>query len=207
MKRVLLVFASLLIGLTTATATEQNNTTSKIKLEKKKNYRNAEPIVFMERGIEFLIFPNGTFDFNTKTNNTFYNDAYYRNNSRRSNINTSQRGPNSNIGFTSVSKKNRGVSILRDRTGKIKQIGNVFLNYDRHGNITRAGSISINYTRGINTTVNQVGGLKVNYNRFGEIINTRGHVNGNNNRNYNDYYYFKKNGKVIKQNKSKKSKR
>ncbi|WP_396601159.1 hypothetical protein [Algibacter sp. R77976] len=207
MKRVLLVFASLLIGLTTATATEQNNTTSKIKLEKKKNYRNAEPIVFMERGIEFLIFPDGTFDFNTKTNHAFYNDAYYRNNSRRSNMNTSQRGPNANIGFTSAYKKNRGVSILRDRTGKVRRIGNVFLNYDRRGNITRVGSVFIDYTRGRNKLVNQIGGLRVNYNRFGEIINTRGHINRNNNRNYNDYYYLKKKGKVIKQNKGKKSKR
>ena len=28
------------------------------------DYRYAEPIVFMERGIEFMIFPNGEFDFN-----------------------------------------------------------------------------------------------------------------------------------------------
>ena len=29
------------------------------------DYRHAEPIVFVERGIEFYVFPNGEFDFNT----------------------------------------------------------------------------------------------------------------------------------------------
>ncbi|MGB5417291.1 hypothetical protein [Algibacter sp.] len=220
MKRLLLVCASLLIGLTTASATELNNPKPQIKLEKKKNYRFAQPIMFEERGVEFFIFPDGSFDFNTKTNNGFYDDDYYRNNSRRSSINVNHRGPNSNTQYTSNRYPNKGVSISRDRDGTVRRIGNVYLNYDRNGNITRVGSVFINYSRGRNATVNQVGGLRVTYNRWGEIINTRGSVNRfNRNNNYqirtdndrdnnhydddDNYYYYKQNGKVKKQKKNK----
>lgn len=170
MKKVLLVCAGLLIGLTTATATEQNNTTSKIKLEKKKNYRNAQPIVFAEQGIEFSVFQNGTFDFNTPTNNSF------NSNSRRNSINSNNRGPNSNTLYTSNYYSKKSISISRDRTGKINRIGNVYLNYDRYGRLTRVGSILMNYDRGANGDLTNVGGLKVEFNRKGQIIKTHGHV-------------------------------
>lgn len=221
MKRLLLVCASLLIGLTTASASELNNQKPKIKLEKKKNYRFAEPISFIERGIEFLIFPDGSFDFNTNIYDDYDDDILHRNNSRRSNINTSQRGPNVSVAFTVSSKNNRGVLISRDRFGKVRRIGNVYLNYNRRGNITRVGSVFINYSRGKHATVNQIGGLRVQYNRWGEIVHTRGFVNRNNrvshcdvvnyqdlDRHHNDYddnyYYYKKNGKVKKLKKKRK---
>lgn len=166
MKRTILLFAALLIGLTTASATEQN---TKKQFKNNSFYKNAEPIVFVERGIEFLVFPNGSFDFNTKNN--FYN------NSRRSTINTRYQSSSKNIKFSNIRVK-KGVIISKDRFGKIKRIGNVFLNYDRRGNITQIGSVNINYNRG-NGIVKQVGGLKVNYNRKGKIVNLRGKVNRN----------------------------
>lgn len=186
MKRVLLVFASLLIGLTTASATELNHTKSKIKLDKKTNYRYAQPIMFIERDVEFIIFPDGSFDFNTNINNGYYDDVYYRSNSRRSNVNVSYRGPNSRIKYSSSRYPNRGVSISRDRDGTVRRIGNVYLNYDRYGRITRAGSIFMRYERGRHSQLSRVGGLQVEYNRWGEIKYTRGQVN----RFYNDYCNF-----------------
>ena len=187
MKRVLLVFASLLIGLTTATATEQNNQNSKTKFEKKKkNNRFAQPIMFMERGVEFLIFPDGSFDYNTNNDNNNYDDTYYRSNSRRSNINVSYRGPNSSINYSSNRYPKRGVSISRDRDGAVRRIGNVYLNYDRYGRITRAGSIFMRYDRGKYSDLSQVGGLQVEFNKYGEIAYTRGQVNRNN----SDYCNF-----------------
>ncbi|TAE65394.1 MAG: hypothetical protein EAY77_00010, partial [Flavobacteriia bacterium] len=33
------------------------------------DYRDAEPIVFLERGILFYVFPTGDFDFNIGNNN------------------------------------------------------------------------------------------------------------------------------------------
>lgn len=186
MKRVLLVFASVLIGLTTASATEQHNSESKTDFAKTKKKRYAQPIMFVERGIEFLIFPDESFDFNTNIDDGFYDETYYRSNSRRSNINTTRRGPNSSIKYRSNRYTNRGVSISRDRDGKVRRIGNVYVNYDRSGRITRTGSIFMSYNRGRHSNLYRVGGLQVYYNRWGEIVNTRGQVN----RFYNDYYNF-----------------
>lgn len=216
MKRLVLLFAGLLIGLATASAAELNSQKQNKTLDKTKNYRYVQPIIFMERGIEFLIFPDGSFDFNTNTSTAlskgseFNNNLYYKNNSKRGSINTNIKYSNSSI--------NRGVPIIRDRNGKIRRIGNVFLNYDRYGNITRAGSVFIQYNKGRNSIVNQIGGLRVKYNHWGEIVNTRGYINRyNRNNNYiikqhegivynNDtnYYYYKQNGKFKKQKMNKK---
>ena len=88
--------------------------------------------------------------------------------------------------YNSNSYPNRGVSISRDRNGKVRRVGNVCVNYDIIGRITRAGSIFMNYNRGRHSNLYRVGGLRVDYNRWGEIINTRGQVN----RFYNDYCNF-----------------
>lgn len=177
MKKRLLLFAGLLIGLTTASATELNTNNPDTHFDINKRNRYAQPIMFVERGVEFLIFPDGSFDFNTNTRNGY---NYYKPNSRRrNNVNVGYRGPNARIQFSTYNS-NRGVSISRYRNGNIKRIGNVYLNYDRFGNITRAGSVFIDYNRG-NGLVRQVGGLKVKYNRWGEIVNLRGQVNHFNN--------------------------
>ncbi|WP_341214524.1 hypothetical protein [uncultured Wocania sp.] len=176
MKRLLLLFTGLLIGLTTVSATELNYQDQKTKLEKTKRYRYAQPIMFVERGIEFLVFPDGSFDFNTNYENTFYNDSYYRKRtSKRSNVNTTYGAPGKRVKYTSYRHRNRGVSISHDRDGKVRRIGNIFLNYDRRGRLKRAGSIYMNYKR--NGTLTQVGGLIVKYNHWGEIVHTRGQVN------------------------------
>ncbi len=174
MKRVLLVCAGLLIGLTTVSATELNSQKLSSKLDIKKNYRYAQPIMFMERGIEFLIFPDGSFDFNTNAQGQYYDDGYYyRRNTRRSNVNNTYRGPNGRINYNT---NNRGTYILRDRNGTVRRIGNVYLNYDRFGRITRAGSIFMSYSRGRHSNLFRVGGLQVDYNRWGEIVYANGQV-------------------------------
>ena len=153
---------------------------------KHKKKRYAQPIMFVKRGIEFLIFPDGSFDFNNNIDDGFYDDTYYRFNSRRSNINTTRRGPNSSIKYRLNRYTNRGVLISRDRDGKVRRIGNVYVNYDRSGRITRTGSIFMSYNRGKYSNLYRVDGLQVNYNQRGEIVNTRGQVN----RFYNDYCNF-----------------
>lgn len=182
MKRVLL-FAGLLLGLiTTVPAAEFNSQKQNNTLLKNKNCRFAQPIIFIERGIEFLIFPDGSFDFNTNRKHRFYNDRYHKR--RRSNLNSVNRGPNARFNRYN---NNRGVIISRDRNGNVRRVGNVFLNYDRFGRITRAGSIFMNYNRrGRNSSLIQVGNLSVDYNRWGEIVYTRGQVH----RFQNDYCNF-----------------
>ncbi|CAL2078739.1 conserved exported protein of unknown function [Tenacibaculum sp. 190524A02b] len=143
-----------LMSLGSINANNINKSTSKIGV----TYRNNEAVTFVERGVQFHVFLNGDFDFNTNYRDTRYVDYY----GRRSRV-------------------NRGVRIERDRDGKVRRIGNVFVNYDYWGNVTRIGSVFIKYRRG---QLDRVGNLRVRYDRWGNPI-YRGYVK--NVRYYNDY--------------------
>ncbi|MGJ8593738.1 MAG: hypothetical protein ACSHXF_14400 [Aquaticitalea sp.] len=229
MKTKLLFSAMVLIGLTSATttATAVNQGEDLINTAR---YRYAEPITFIERGVEFLIFPDGSFDFNSNLGNSLgnlnesYNDSYYyRNtNARRSSVNTTQGAPGTVRRSNYNTPIGGGVLIQHDFDGKVRRIGNVFINYDRDGKVKRVGTVYMNYNRG--GLLTQVGGLRITYNSWGEIINSSGVVNYNNSNyntgqgygssygtNYNDfednedYYYYRQGDKVLKQEKLNKS--
>lgn len=231
MKTQVLLFASMLIGLTSVTATETLSVTPEEDLNMTR-YRYAQPIMFVERGVEFMIFPDGSFDFNTNLRGQVQtNDNYYYRTStistRRGSVNTTFGAPGTISRVHFSEPRERGVIIEHDRDGKVRRIGNVFINYDRFGKIKRAGSIYMSY-RG-NGTLSQVGGLRVNYNHWGEIVHTSGHVSpfsnscgicgmiactvnhsytpiGFDNNDWeddDDFYYYKQNGDLKKQKKLK----
>lgn len=222
MKKFLLLVTGLLMGLTSVNA-------QSIKRDKDFNsahYRFAEPISFVERGVEFLIFPDGSFDFNTNIEDTYYDaNLYYRTSTtRRSSVNVTFEAPRTVAKIHYSAPSSRGVLILHDRDGKVRRIGNVFINYDREGKITRAGSVYMKYRRG-SGTLGQVGGLKVNYNHWGEIVHVSGVVNyynahinyiasadrwendsyfyGFDHNDEDDFFYYRKGGEVKKQKKVK----
>ncbi len=222
MKKLVLLFTGLLMGLTAVTATEA---LSKKQLDDNvtysSRYNHAQPIMFVERGIEFIIFPNGDFDFNTATDiygyNDYDDDLYYRKtNTRRGSVTTHRSAPGTTSRYYDYGP--RGVQVIHDRYGNVRRVGHVFINYDYYGRVKRIGSVYVRYHR--NKLV-QVGGLKLIYNRHGRLIKTRGHVNRhwNHSWNYNnfgwdndynwndddDHYYYRKNGKKVK--KAKKYKR
>lgn len=231
MKKTLLLLTGLLMGLTTVSATNAKDHDVGVKDVLMNRNHFAQPIMFVERGIEFMIFPDGSFDFDTNFYDPYYNDnMYYRSNTRRNGINVNYHGPNVSIGFSS--NNNRGVYVSRDRNGLVRRVGNVNINYNWYGQVSRIGSVFIDYSRGRNSTLARVGGLRVNYNAWGEIVNVRGNVNGfndgycningwitSNNQRFDqnhrrnsdwydgdyddDYYYYKSNGKVKKQKKMK----
>jgi len=60
-----------------------------------------------------------------------------------------------------------GVRIERDAYGKIRRIGNVYLNYNRSEQVTRIGSIFINYHRGV---IRKIGRMRITYSRGGYFI-------------------------------------
>lgn len=220
MKKLVLLFTGLLIGLTTVTAKETVSKSSlDVHVTLTKRYHHAQPILFVERGIEFIIFPNGDFDFNTALDSNGFNDhnsndLYYRKTKSRI-------GTLSSPGITSryYDYGPRGVQIIHDRYGNVRRVGNVFINYDYYGRVKRIGSVYVKYRR--NRLV-QVGGLKLIYNRHGRFVTTRGHVNRHWNYNWNgnwndkhfgwnnsynwndndDYYYYRKNGKKVKRSKA-----
>ncbi|WP_047546611.1 hypothetical protein [Psychroserpens sp. Hel_I_66] len=226
MKKQVLFLAAVLIGLTSATVNATGDVVQNGEDFNNARYRFAEPIVFFERGVEFLIFPDGSFDFNTEIQNNVTNTYYRTPRTRRGSVNTTYGVPGASrdIHFGSRSS---GVIITHDFEGKVRRIGNVFINYDREGRIKRAGSVYMNYQRG-NGLLRQVGGLRINYNHWGEVVNYSGFVNQSNatlnyglgsafNQNHydnhngfdgnfdEDYYYYRKDGKVKKK-KSKKDK-
>ena len=164
MKKITLLVASIFLfggGITNATA---NNTFSQERIWPV-DFRNADPIVFMERGVEFFIFPDGQFDFNTRPSGGKIN---YKPNGRRM-VNRTYGAPmNSRI-------QNYGVKVEHDDFGRVRRIGNVFINYDANDRIKRVGSVYMSYNR---FALEQVGGLQIIYNRRGQIVDMVGSVKG-----------------------------
>jgi len=62
----------------------------------------------------------------------------------------------------------RGVRVERDRFGKIRRIGNVYLNYNRYGQVSRIGSVFIKYNR--RGLVEKIGRKRIRYNRRGYYV-------------------------------------
>lgn len=230
MKKVTFIIATMLIGLASATAAEMSSALDGKDLRITKRYRYTQPILFVERGVEFLIFPNGEFDFNTEiVDGPFTDDNYYRqNNSRRSSVNATFGAPGTRVRFSNP----RGTLILHDRFGNVRRIGNVFINYDSRGRVKRIGSVYMRYRH---NRLKQVGGLSIQYNRWGDMVGLHGSIkrhyqscgicgisgctmdhfsNDHDDDWYNngfgefddDYFYYKQNGKNKKRKKTKKRK-
>ena len=140
------------------------------------NYAYNNAVNFIERGIEFHVFTNGEFDFNSN-----YNDVYYDYNGRRR-------------------TRTKNFPVTRDYRGRVNTIGNASINYDRHGNVTRIGNVFMRYHRG---RLTNVGSLSVRYDRGGYPIfngnvknnfhrNNGIQINIGNAYNYDDAYFYRK---------------
>jgi hypothetical protein len=179
MKKITLLVASIfLMGGIVAHAADRNERRSPV------DFRNADPIVFMERGVEFFIFPDGQFDFNTRPSN---GEMYYKQSRRTSAVNKTYGAP------ANFQNRNYGVKIEHDNRGRVRRIGNVMINYDANDRVKRVGSVYMAYNR---YALTQVGGLQIIYNRRGQIVDIVGDVKGGrayqytqNNNDYNNQDY------------------
>lgn len=172
MKKGILIVLGMFMMISTVEAKTGNKRPNNIAI----NYMYNNAVNFTERGIEFFIFTNGDFDFNTHVT-----DSYYDYNGRRF-------------------QNNSSVKVNRDYRGRITRIGNAFINYDYRGNVTRIGSISIRYRFG---QLTNVGDLSVQYDRWGNpnfYGNVRDFYFDNGMRfsinfgdvcNYNDTYFYR----------------
>lgn len=166
----------ILVGMFIMVATVKANTTIKIPNRIEVNYTYNNAVNFIENGIEFLIFTNGDFDFNTFENSSYYDykGSRIKNNSR--------------------------LRIDRDYRGRIKRVENVFITYDYRGNVSRVGSVFIRYYR---DRLTKVGDLNVRYDRYGYPVfygNVRNYYYNNGIRfninfgdvcDYNDAYFYR----------------
>ena len=176
MKKITLLVASIfLLGGGAANAAEK--IAFSVETKSPVDFRNPEPIVFIERGIEFFIFPDGQLDFNTRPSKG--GEQYYQTNSR-GDVNRTYGAPKFH------KNKNYGVKVAHDNMGRVRQVGNVFINYDSNDRVKRVGSVYMTYNR---YALEQVGGLQIMYNRRGQIVDTVGNVNGGKGFHYNQNNY------------------
>jgi len=195
MKKITLLVASILLVGSVANASDVIKTDE----ERRMRYSFDEPISFTERDIEFFVFPNGEFDFNTRPEDS-QGDYFYKTAGRRGTV-TAERRP-----------VNYGVRIEHDSFGRVRRIGNTFINYDSRDRVSRIGTVYMRYNR---TALAQIGGMRLVYNYRGDLVDMIGNVKGrgnygytynsnvyyNNNNTYtasnyndNDYYYYKADG-------------
>ena len=204
MKKITLLVASIFLVGNMANASENPVFSDKTTIAR---FNFDEPIAFTERGIGFYVFPNGEFDFNTRPQDS-EGDYYYKTAGKRAGSEVNRR------------PENYGVRIEHDAFGRVRRIGNTFINYDYNDRVSRIGSVYMKYN---NFALTQVGGLRIIYNRRGQIVDIFGTVkgyhtsyyNGNNHGGYNgyqnnddyndssnnpndDYYYYKADGTKAK---------
>jgi len=102
-------------------------------------YRMNEPVKITVRSIDFFIFPNGEFDFNAHNRRQRHH----------------RRG-------------DYGVRVERNRYGKIRRVGNVYINYNRHGQVSRIGNVFIKYNR--RGLVHKIGRKRIDYRKHGYVV-------------------------------------
>jgi hypothetical protein len=168
MKNNILLIAFILGVFTFVNANEVNN--SRKNNTNTSLYSYTQPLKFVERGVEFYVFPNGEFDFNT-------HPRYNRSRSHGVSINISHGAPRaSHNTYYGNNHINRGVRIEHDRLGRVRRIGSVFINYDSHSRIKRIGSVYMNYPHHL---LANIGGLHIYYSRNGRIHRTTGAIKHN----------------------------
>ncbi len=165
MKKLLLLITMLMVSYVEAKIENPYN-------DRGNYFMEPQTITFEERGISFFVFPDGEFDFNTEP---IAETSYLH---RRGN--------------TTV--VDNGVVIQRDFEGKVRRIGNVFINYNHRDQIARVGSVSINYHRG---RLTKVGNMRIQYHRNGLVryigsvkrIRPVAYTTNGYGGNYSGYYY------------------
>lgn len=189
MKKITLLAATILLVGNVATASELNFTDGN-----NNRFSFDEPIAFTERGIEFFVFPNGDFDFNTRPDDS-QGDYFFRGAGKKGSDKIAERGGR---------PINYGTLIEHDSFGRVRRVGNTFINYDTRDRVSRIGTGYMKYNR---FALAQIGGMRITYNRFGEITDMVGQVKRNtgfvmntHNSNYNYThntntvgYYFREN--------------
>ncbi len=189
MKKITLLVVAVLLTANVTKASELNFTDD----TNRTRFSFDEPITFMERGIEFFVFPNGDFDFNTRPDDS-QGGYFFKGAGKRGNDRVNDRRP-----------VNFGTLIEHDSFGRVRRVGNTFINYDTRDRVSRIGTVYMRYNR---FALTQIGGLRICYNSYGEITDMFGQVKGRNrgfigapsttnyayNNSGNSSYYYKTEG-------------
>jgi hypothetical protein len=104
-----------------------------------------------------MLFPNGEFDFNTRP-------------AVRPRVNGTSGAPRGMYYGTSE----RGIRVEHDNFGRVRRVGNVYINYDAYGRVKRIGTIYMSYN---SFAVTKVGNMRIVYDRRGRIVDVYGFIN------------------------------
>lgn len=165
MKKGVLILLGIFMMVSTVEAKTGENLPNRFRV----NYSYNNAVNFTERGIEFFVFTNGDFDFDTNSNN------YYNRRDNGVRINRDYKGRVRSVG---------NVFINYDRRGNVTRIGNIYMRYYR-GQLTKVGNLKVKYNRwgdpifyGNVRNFYYDNGIRFSIN-FGDIFN------------YNDAYFYR----------------
>jgi hypothetical protein len=188
MKKGIFILLGIFMMVSTVEANHGKKSPSRIGF----NYTYNNSVNFEEQGIQFFIFTNGEFDFNS--NNNYYNSHI----NRERGIYRDYRGQITRIGNSFIRYDSYGNVIrignvfMKYYRGKLTDVGHLKVRYDYWGNPTFYGNVKNNYYH--------YKGLRINLN-IGDICSYRDpYFYGNHFRaNYlriredNNYYYYRAN--------------
>ncbi len=160
MKKMILFIAAMLLAGTTAKATDHKHSDHQDRVTKR--YHHTQPIIFIEGGVQFFVYPKGDVDFKTLRRN--------RSNRRTWNNNQGFNSPGGYYGYRRPYHNN----VRYDYYGRLKKVGPNYISYDRYNRVRRIGTITIRYNR--RGLLYQVGGLHIFYNRYNRIKYVEGNV-------------------------------
>ncbi|GAA0719869.1 hypothetical protein GCM10009430_19410 [Aquimarina litoralis] len=160
MKKVILFIAAMLLVGTAAQAADQKKSDQVDRVTKR--YRYAKPIVFVENGVKFLVYPNGEVDFRTPRRRNYSNWDW-----NSSNYNS----PGHNRNYRRHSNR---FTVKYDYYGRLKRVGLITMGYNRFDQVRRIGSVLIRYNR--RGKVAKIGGLHIYYGKRGKIRYIEGNV-------------------------------
>ncbi len=129
------------------------------------NRNLMQPVVFIENGIEFLVYPDGAIDFNVTPSSVRLNGQYVREIYNPGRYDVYRTGANYRKGYVQYNRK-----------GQVVQIGSLNLHYLRDGKVARVGNIPITYKKGL---LDRIGNRKMHYDRSGRIYKQTGFINKN----------------------------
>lgn len=141
-------------------------------------YYNPESVRFVEDGILFTVYTDGTFNFTNQFNGSPYFNG--RRNHQVANYGK-RRGHLRKRGWG-----NRPLYVKNDYFGNVILVNNVRITYQRNGKVAQIGCVPIVHRRGL---LRQVGGMTLEYNRFREIRNAYGFVNRYNQQFWHENWY------------------
>ncbi len=159
MKKMVLFIAALLLVGTTAQATDHKHSDHQDRVTKR--YQNTQPIVFVQGGVKFFIYPEGDIDYKILRTRSGYGNW------------NSSNGFNTPGGSYGYNRPHNRV-VRYDYYGRLRKVGPNYISYDRYNRVRRIGSIYIRYNR--RGLLYQVGGLHIFYNRYNRIKYVEGNV-------------------------------